>query len=186
MPRMEMTGGRAVRAHRDEDTRTHASARAHAHSAADGWRGRCGRRRRSCAAKSRTPSTQRHCTGVRAAAVMKAASKYLQDAHQPRTDTDKLTRMHSGSWSPTARIRRAWGNSSAWRSGWCVATYDWQHAALQPCSMQHAMLRRCVQAPHIPDYADIGAPFRRSPMACAPPPALVSVAPAVQARTPRT
>jgi hypothetical protein len=37
-------------------------------------------------------------------------------------------------------------------------------AALQHCNiaaLQHAMLCPCVQAPHIPDYADIGAPLRR-------------------------
>ncbi len=63
------------------------------------------------------------------------------DAH--RRDARMDACMHAGSWSPTARIRRAWGNSSASRSGWCVATSVWQCniAALQHCSV--ATLQRC-------------------------------------------
>ena len=173
-----MSGGRSrvprrhdrwlIRAGAPRRRHAHPRKRAHAHalrySPADGWRGRCGRRRRSSAAKSRTPSTPRRCTGVRASwrcGSIPSAPGRAQTNTQAHTDESAHACRFDG--GPTAR-----GSSRIARCR--LHAVAWLHA----CVVHMLRAARCTSSPakcmassHAIMHRAAHVPRRRAPHATA-------------------
>ena len=150
---------------------------------ADGWRGRCGRRRRSSAAKSRTRPTPRRCTGVRAAAVRQHSmcTRTRTNTHTHR-HTPASARMHAGSMAASGKefvtyctwLRMLRGTYAACGTLHLVAfekhgIQSCNHAPCSTCTTQRAVMQRrarlhdCTPLHVLPRLHACAAAHRRRP-----------------------
>ena len=158
-----------IRAGAPRRRHAHPRKRAHAHalrySPADGWRGRCGRRRRSSAAKSRTRSTPRRCTGVLCAAVR-------QHSICTRTRTNKHTQAHTDERAHACRCHGGPTARGSSRIARCrLHAVAWLHACvvhMLACgTLRLVGLRNAMATSHAPHAPGSTCTTQRAPRATA-------------------